>query len=173
MHTAEFDLAVVNVYDGLKPAALKLTSDMDEANDLIQETIRKALSNRDKFRSGTNLQGWLYTIMRNTFITQYNRTARRKTLIDSSDNQYLLNSSTMTVDNEGGSSLVMQEIQGEIRRLDEGVRRPFEMYFRGYKYKEIADILHIPIGTVKNKIHLARKELKVKLKRYDMNEATS
>ncbi|MEL6251382.1 MAG: sigma factor, partial [Bacteroidota bacterium] len=73
MTAIEFNTAVVNLHPSLKPIAFKLTRDLEEANDLIQDTLVKALSNRDKFRDGTNLKAWLYTIMKNTFITNYHR----------------------------------------------------------------------------------------------------
>ena len=78
MSHLEFDTKLVNIHSSLKPAAYNLTRDITEAEDLIQETMVKAISNREKFREGTNLNAWMYTIMRNTFITKYNRTVRRK-----------------------------------------------------------------------------------------------
>lgn len=166
MTTIEFTAAVAHIHTGLKPAAFKFTRDNEAAKDLIQDTMLKVLKNRDKFRAGTNLKGWIYTIMRNTFITKYHRESKRKTLVDTTDNLHYINSSTLTVHNEGASQLVIEEIEAAIAELKDTYRVPFEMHFDGFKYYEIAEILDIPIGTVKNHIHVARKVLKHKLARY-------
>jgi RNA polymerase sigma-70 factor (ECF subfamily) len=154
----------------LKPFALKLTKDMEEANDLLQETILKAFTNRDKFTDGTNLKAWLYTIMKNTFITNYQRMVRRNTFIDTTDNLHYINSSSNTTENRAYSSFALRDINQAIAQLDDAYKTPFMMHFRGFKYHEIADRLQIPIGTVKNRIHIARKELKCVLKNYSVRD---
>lgn len=166
MTSIEFNSAVVYQEKNLRPAALKLTKDIEAANDLIQDTLVKAFSNREKFSDGTNLKAWLYTIMRNTFITNYHKLVRRNTFIDPTANLHYLNSSSHVTNNEGISNLSMGEIDDAIDQLNYVYKTPFMMYFKGYKYHEIADILDVPIGTVKNRIHIARKELKVALKSY-------
>lgn len=166
MTTFEFNTAVVNLHASLKPIAFKLTRDIEEANDLIQDTLVKALSNRDKFREGTNLKAWLYTIMKNTFITNYHRIVKRKTFIDTTENLHFINSSSHVTENTAGIKLTLDEIHKSINSLDYEHKTPFMMHYQGYKYFEIADILSIPIGTVKNRIHIARKELKSQLKTY-------
>lgn len=166
MTSIEFSTAVAHIHTGLKPAAFKFTRDNEAAKDLVQDTLVKALRNRDKFKPGTNLKGWIYTIMRNTFITKYHRDSKRKTLIDTTDNLHYINSSNLVVENAGASQLVIEEIETAVASLKDTYRIPFEMHFDGYKYYEIADILEIPIGTVKNHIHVARKDLKRKLARY-------
>jgi len=153
----------------LKPFALKLTKDSEEANDLLQETMLKAYTNRDKFAEGTNLKAWLYTIMKNTFITNYQRMVRRNTFIDTTDNLHYINSSDNTTQNLAFSSFALSDMNTAIDDLDDAYKVPFMMHFRGFKYHEIADRLNIPIGTVKNRIHIARKELKGKLKIYAKN----
>ncbi|MEO0897897.1 MAG: RNA polymerase sigma factor [Bacteroidota bacterium] len=166
MTTIEFNKAVVDLHQSLKPIAYKLTRDNEEANDLIQETLLKAIANREKFTDGTNLKAWLYTIMKNTFITNYHRLVKRKTFIDTTDNLHFINSSKHITENAAGNKLAMDEINTAIKDLSYEYKTPFLMHFKGYKYFEIADILNIPIGTVKNRIHIARKELKGKLKSY-------
>jgi len=166
MTTFEFNAAVVNLHPSLKPIAFKLTRDFEEANDLIQDTLVKAISNRDKFREGTNLKAWLYTIMKNTFITNYHRLVKRKTFIDTTENLHFINSSTHITENGAGIKLSLDEINKAIENLEYEFKTPFMMHFQGYKYFEIAEILCIPIGTVKNRIHIARKELKTQLKSY-------
>ena len=100
MTTIEFNTAVVKLHKSLRPIALKLTRDMEEANDLMQETLLKAMANREKFTDGTNLKAWLYTIMKNTFITNYHRLVKRKTFIDTTDNLHFINSSSHVTDRE-------------------------------------------------------------------------
>ena len=166
MTSIEFNKAVIELHPSLKPIAYKLTRDTEEANDLIQETLLKAIANREKFTDGTNLKAWLYTIMKNTFITNYHRLVKRKTFIDTTDNLHFINSSKHITENAAGTKLAMDEINDAIKDLSYEYKTPFLMHFKGYKYFEIADILNIPIGTVKNRIHIARKELKGKLKSY-------
>lgn len=166
MTTAEFSQTIGKMTKSLKPFALRLTKDSEEANDLLQETAMKAFVNRDKFSEGTNLKAWLYTIMKNTFITNYQRAVRRNTFIDTTDNLHYINSSESLIENMAFTSFAMKDIQAAIDRLDDNYKTPFMMHFNGFKYHEIADHLHIPIGTVKNRIHIARKDLKESLKPY-------
>lgn len=169
MTAIEFSFKVENLTTSLRPFALKLTRDRDDANDLLQETMLKAYSNRDKFAEGTNLKAWMYTIMKNTFITNYQRMVRRNTFIDTTDNLHYINSSDSLTQNGALQSFAMKDINKAIDDLNEVYRVPFLMYFRGFKYHEIADKLNVPIGTVKNRIHIARKELKDYLKVYSSN----
>lgn len=166
MTTFEFNSAVVNLHPSLRPIAFKLTRDKEQANDLIQDTLVKAIANREKFADGTNLKAWLYTIMKNTFITNYHRLVKRKTFIDTTDNLHFINTSSNTIENDAGTKMAVDEIEAAINGLNYEYKTPFMMYFKGYKYFEIADILNIPIGTVKNRIHIARKELKSELKNF-------
>ncbi len=165
MQSLEFS-SIDQVSKSLKPFALKLTKDVEQANDLLQETMLKAFTNKDKFAKGTNLKAWLYTIMKNTFITNYQRLARRNTFIDSTNNLHYINSVDNTVDNNAYANFTLQDINKAINKLDKAYSTPFIMHFKGFKYHEIADNLEIPIGTVKNRIHIARKELKESLKQY-------
>ena len=85
---------------------------------------------------------------------------------DPTDDQYFINSSSLTHRNEGESNLVMKEIEVAMKGLNEKLRVPFMMSYRGYKYDEIAKELQIPLGTVKVRIHNARKVLMGKLEVY-------
>jgi RNA polymerase sigma factor (sigma-70 family) len=166
MTALEFGYSLNKISSSLKPFALRLTKDDEAANDLLQETVLKAFTNREKFTDGTNLKAWLYTIMKNTFITNYQRMVRRNTFIDTTENLHYINSSENISENLAYSSFAMKDINKAIKKLDDAYRVPFMMHFRGFKYHEIAEKLQIPIGTVKNRIHIARKELKDKLKNY-------
>lgn len=166
MTGTEFSVKVDHLTSSLKPFALKLTKDSEEANDLIQETMMKAFKNRDKFADGTNLKAWMYTIMKNTFITNYQRMVRRNTFIDTTDNLHFINSTSSSIQNDAYENFAMKDITKAVENLVDAYRVPFMMHFRGFKYHEIAEKLEIPIGTVKNRIHIARKELKDVLKIY-------
>jgi RNA polymerase sigma-70 factor (ECF subfamily) len=166
MTAVEFGYQLSQSYKSLKPFAVRLTRDVEDANDLLQETLLKAYIHREKFSDGTNIKAWLYTIMKNTFITNYQRQVRQKTFVDTTENLHFLNSPSYITRNTAESTFVMQDIQKAISRLEESHRRPFVMYYTGYKYQEIAETLSLPIGTVKNRIHLARKELKDQLDVY-------
>jgi RNA polymerase sigma factor (sigma-70 family) len=166
MTALEFTYHIGKVSKSLKPFAMKLTRDYEEANDLLQDTLLKAFTNRDKYTEGTNLKAWLYTIMKNTFITNYQRMVRKNTFIDTSDNLHFINSVESSTDNMAISTFAMNDINKAVGLLDEAYKTPFMMYFRGFKYHEIAEKLDIPIGTVKNRIHIARKELKDRLYMY-------
>lgn len=166
MTTLEFSYSLDKLSSTLKPFALKLTRDIDDANDLMQDTMVKAFTNRDKFTEGTNLKAWLYTIMKNTFITNYQRMVRRGTFVDTTDNLHYINSSSVKIENGVFGNFTMDDTYAAIDKLDDVYKTPFMMHYRGFKYYEIAEKLDIPIGTVKNRIHIARKLLKEDLMVY-------
>ncbi|WP_187263809.1 RNA polymerase sigma factor [Pontibacter beigongshangensis] len=167
MTALEFSNHVQLMAQNMRQAAMRLTQDADDAKDLVQETLLKALLNRDKFSPGTNLKAWLFTIMRNSFINNYNKVTKRSSNSDFDEFlHHLNNDENFTTQNKGTATFVMNDIQSAIEALQEEHRTPFMMYYVGYKYLEIAETLKIPIGTVKNRIFIARQELKAMLKTY-------
>ena len=135
--------------------------------DRLQLLEERLVVNKDKFKAGTNLKAWLYTIMRNTFINNYNKITKRNSNIDSTEYfQYFNTDENYITHNGATSDFVVTDINEAIAGLSADYRTPFMMYYIGYKYLEIAEKLQIPIGTVKNRIHIARKELKQALKTY-------
>lgn len=166
MTSSEFDKALLQNADFLRPFAINLTRDSEAANDLYQETMYKALANHEKYNAGTNIKAWLFTIMRNIFINDYRRKAKQRTIFDNSPNEFLLDSKQGAVANNAETTLRMKEINEAIHQLPEIFKTPFQLYFDGYKYQEIADVLNEPLGTVKSRIHFARKLLKERLSRY-------
>lgn len=165
MSTIEFNQLLVTNSDFLKPFAFTLTRDNETAKDLLQETLYRAIANRDKYNVGTNIKAWLYTIMRNIFINNYRRRVKQNTIFDSTPNDFLLNYQQVTVSNDAENSLKMKEIQTAIYNLPDIFKNPFMLYFEGFKYHEIAQILHEPLGTIKSRIHFARKLLKEQISR--------
>ena len=138
-------------------SAFYLTKNEDDASDLTQSVFLKALCNFEKFTDSTNLGGWLYTIMRNLFINQCRSADQVR--ISRSDKEYetapndLMYGTTESAD----SRCTMQDIEHAIDILNKEYSIPFRMYVSGYKYQEIADKMNIPLGTVKSRIFIARK----------------
>ena len=166
MSTVEFNQSLISNTEYLKPFAMTLTRDMEAAKDLIQETLYRALANREKYNAGTNIKAWMYTIMRNIFINNYRRSARQNTIFDNTPNDYLLDYNQFSTANAAEATLSLKEIKEAVYELPEIFKNPFELYFEGYKYHEIADILAEPLGTIKSRIHFARKLLKQQLTRF-------
>ena len=164
MNPTDFGKEVQVLADSLSPMAYHLTGDKEDAKDLIRETAYKALVHREKFHKGTNLKAWLYTIMKNIFINNYRREAKKR-LIMKEKTSLLLSEATIAK-NKGESSLIMREIERALAAIDEALRIPFLMHYRGFKYEEIASHMRIPLGTVKSRIFFARKELQSRLKDY-------
>ena len=159
----DFQIEFNRLTSPLNNFALKLTRNSEDAKDLYQETAFKALTNQDKFTPGTNLKAWLFTIMRNLFINNKRKKSSRVQFVDTSDNQYFLNS-TRTTSNGGDSSIMMDELNNILSSLSENIRYPFLMHHEGFKYHEIAEILGLPIGTIKSRIFFARKTLVKKVR---------
>ncbi|MFT4095357.1 MAG: RNA polymerase sigma factor [Niabella sp.] len=162
----EFSDLLVDNAGFLKPFAVNLTKNNETANDLYQETLYKALANKEKYNTGTNIKAWLFTIMRNIFINDYRRNAKRRTVFDSTPEDYLINLSQVSVANSAESTLRQKEIEAAIEGLPETFKVPFKLYFEGYKYQEISEYLDEPLGTIKSRIHFARKLLKEQINRY-------
>ncbi len=140
--------------------AYSLTKNVDDAADLFQETAMKIIKNGDKYNVGTNFRAWSYTIMRNIFINNYRKKKRRNLLIDSTDNDFYLNANQGSVTNTGESNMAFDEIMDCVESLSDDFKIPFLMRYEGYKYDEIANELGLPLGTIKSRIHFARKKLK-------------
>ncbi len=166
MTKLEFSRIVENESHPLMNFAFQLTRNREDANDLLQETMLKAFTYRSKFMEGTNLKGWLYTIMKNSFINNYRRMMKRNTFIDSTDNTYFLDSPQYSAPNEGEQAFLRRDIEKAIDTLPHDLRKTFTMNTKGFKYHEIAEILGIPIGTVKTRIFVARRQLRKKLGAY-------
>ena len=164
MTTLNFKNELLAIQDELLRFAYKLTSDPEEANDLLQETSLKALDNEEKFEPDTNFRGWMYTIMRNIFINNYRKQVRDQTFIDHTDNLYHINQSTDMAFDSTEAAYDLKEIHRAVNRLPKEYRIPFSMRVSGFKYREIAEKLGLPLGTVKSRIFFTRQRLQIALR---------
>jgi RNA polymerase sigma factor (sigma-70 family) len=166
MGNQEFGLLIQEHTRPLKAFAFSFTRNTDDAEDLYQDTILKAINYFHHFKKGTNVKAWLFTIMRNTFINDYRRQVRRGALVVIKTELTSEDLSGSSSENKAVGNLVLKDIERMLRLLSPSYLQPFQMHFEGYKYHEIADELQIPIGTVKTRIHIARELLKRQLRPY-------
>ena len=162
MRSEKFQSNLMALQSNMLNFAYMLTSNRDDAYDLLQDTTLKALDNEDKYTDNTNFKGWVFTIMRNIFINNYRRTARAATVVDTTENLYHLNLSQDSGLETPDGSFQASEITDAIDEFPEEYRVPFSMHVAGYKYNEIAEHMHLPLGTVKSRIFFARKKLQAR-----------
>ncbi|MCM1111071.1 MAG: RNA polymerase sigma factor [Clostridium sp.] len=151
---------LLEIQTNLYNFAYSLTMDREDASDLLQDTTLKVLSNEDKYVAGTNFRSWAFTIMKNLFINNYRRERRSNVVVDHSDDLYQLNVPVEHDDTAPDDTVAVKEIMAVINSYDPGYRIPMSMYLAGYKYQEIADRMHLPLGTVKSRIFFARRRLR-------------
>ncbi|MBL7832593.1 MAG: RNA polymerase sigma factor [Cyclobacteriaceae bacterium] len=166
MTAIEFTHQLSGLTPTLQSFTRRFTNNREESDDLVQETLLKAFACRDTFRENTNLKGWLFTIMRNTFINMYRRQKRARTATDDTKELYFLNVEDRHTFNKPESTFEYNDILRHINAIDSDLREPFMLHTNGYKYHEIAKDLDLPIGTVKNRIFHARKEIQKRLTGY-------
>lgn len=143
-----------------------LTSNRDDAYDLLQDTTLKALDNEDKYVDNVNFKGWVFTIMRNIFINNYRKVVRASTIIDQTEDLFHLNLPQDSGFDTPEGSFAVKEINEVINSFSDEYRIPFSMHVAGYKYNEIAEEMGLPLGTVKSRIFFARQKLQMLLKDY-------
>ena len=159
MGNAKFQSNLMNLQANLLNFAYMLTSNRDDAYDLLQDTTLKALDNEDKYAENTNFKGWVFTIMRNIFINNYRRAGRAATVVDTTENLYHLNLCQESGIETPEGAYGVNEISCAIDDIADEYRIPFVMHIQGYKYNEIAEHMNLPLGTVKSRIFFARKKL--------------
>lgn len=164
MSSVSFNSLIESNSNYLQPFAISLTQDADDAKDLVQETLYKAIVYKDKFQEGTNVKAWLYTIMRNIFINNYRRLQKFRGVSSDTPQDFYLIKQQKYATNSGVSNINLSTIKKAIDDLPEILRISFELHYLGYKYQEIAETLNEPLGTIKSRIHFARKTLTENLK---------
>ena len=171
-----FETEALTFLDALYRTALRMTRSEADAEDLVQETYIKAFRARDQFTPGTNLKAWLFRILTNTFINTYRRRQAQPefTELDDVDEFSLyrrmsdLKTSSTAGDPESEflNGLVDTEVKDALADLPEKFRSVVLLDVEGFSYKEIAEMLDIPIGTVMSRLHRGRKFLQKRL--YDL-----
>ncbi|HZE83378.1 MAG TPA: sigma-70 family RNA polymerase sigma factor [Puia sp.] len=155
----DFHRLLLSNTEYLKKFAIQFTRNPEDAKDLLNETMCKALMNRDKYSTDTNMQAWAFIIMRNIFINNYRHKMRGRRIFS---NDMFGRQKEAVVERKGDTAeslLNAKDILAAIHVLPRSLRVSLKLVIEGYPYKEISDILGVPLGTVKSRIHLARKSL--------------
>jgi RNA polymerase sigma-70 factor (ECF subfamily) len=163
--------------DALYGTALRLTRNPSDAEDLVQETYLKAHRFWDRYKPGTNCKAWLYKILTNTRINQYVKTSRRPVQVNFEDVEPLLEQQEargLQTTTNGQLELFASLLDDEFKAAMEAVPEDFRIVLilaglEGFSYKEIAEILDIPIGTVMSRLFRARRLLQTELLTYARN----
>lgn len=149
----------------LKNLAKRFTANKDDIDDLVQDTIFKALQYAIQFKEGSNLRAWLSVILRNTYINNYRRELQSQKLSEELPSISAL-CNEPAAQNGVERKLILKNIQSEINKLPGEIRQMISLHLSGYKYREIANLTGNKLGTVKNWIHKGRNELKHSLREY-------
>jgi RNA polymerase sigma-70 factor (ECF subfamily) len=167
---AQFEKEAVPHMDAVYNFALRLTGDEDDADDLVQETYMKAFRFFDKFESGTNCKAWLFRILKNSFINDYRKQTKVPNKVDYEDVQnFYENIKSDEVESrhyelDAFSNLLDDDVSKAITELPDDFRTVVILNdIEGFTYEEIADFVDIPVGTVRSRLHRARKMLYVQL----------
>ena len=166
MNSVLFQQRLLSLQGNLFNFACMLTSNREEAKDLLQDTTLKALDNEEKYIDNVNFKGWVFTIMRNIFINNYRRIVRNQTIVDQTEDLYHLNLPQESGFDSPDSSFTIKEITKAINGFSDEYKIPFSMHLAGFKYHGIAERMDLPLGTVKSRIFFARQRLQELLKDY-------
>jgi len=168
--------AAMPLMDQLYSAALRMTRNAADAEDLVQETYLKAYRGYERFEEGTNLKAWMYRILTNSYINRYRAKQRRpdETDLDDVEDMYLyrrLGGEHSSLGESAEESFLSSVTDDNVKHAIEALPENFRLAVlladvEGFAYKEIAEILDIPIGTVMSRIHRGRKALEKQLHDY-------
>ncbi len=165
MNTLEFDRKIVSLHPILKNYSKNFSMSREESEDLLQDTIMKALINKNKFKNNSNLKAWMFTIMKNTFINSYRKKSRRNMKIDDNMDPYFYNLADTNVLRLPDKIMEYRELLETCKNLKRIYATPLKLYINGYRYFEISSIMGLPMGTVKTRIHHARILIQKKLRK--------
>lgn len=156
----EFNGKLINMQEQLYFYALQLTDDQDDAKDLVQETSYKALRSSERLHDSKHIKAWLFTILKNTYIN-YLRSGHNKQLISEKDSlSQQIDNFSIAMEDKPDEILFRKELNDIIKLLPGVYGQPIIMFLSGYSYKEIAQAMEVPIGTVKSRIHLGKKKIR-------------
>lgn len=150
---------IQEAYNLLRSYSYKLTGNKPDADDLFQDTMVCICRYFEKFEQGSNFKSWSTTIMYNQFVNKYRKKKSRKTYLVNTSEIYTLERFNIHLRPDGLSALHYEELLEMVNTLSENLKYPFWLAFMGYKYAEIAEKIDVPIGTIKSRIFLARKQL--------------
>jgi len=167
---ANFETDIKMFIPQLYSAALRMTRNPADAEDVLQEALLKAYRGYHTFKAGTNLKAWLYRILTNTFINKYRQRSRRPSEVELGELEDLYLFKRLGESGTGGASRSAEEealdqfvdldIKAAVEALPENFRLPVLLAdVEGFSYKEIAEIMDVPIGTVMSRLHRGRKQL--------------
>ena len=178
---ARFEDDVTPLLPQLYSAALRLTRNASDAEDLLQETLLRAFRGYGGFKAGTNLRAWLYRILTNTFINSYRRQARQPAEVELGEleDMYLYRrlgaqaGSARSAEDQALERFVDEDVKAAVESLPENFRIPVLLAdVEGFSYKEIARIMGVPIGTVMSRLHRGRKALEKALWEFSERRGT-
>jgi len=168
-----FEQQVLPYLDQLHSAALAMTRNTSDAEDLVQETITKAYTAFDQFTPGTNLRAWLHRILANTFINSYRKRKREPAIASNGERDEWQTGSESyaqvapSAETEALDRLADSEVLRALRDLPQDFRTAIYLAdIEGYPYREVARIMGTPIGTVMSRLHRGREKLRTKLSGY-------
>ncbi|MBN1183625.1 MAG: sigma-70 family RNA polymerase sigma factor [Bacteroidales bacterium] len=159
MRTTEFQNKLIELQEKLISFAYSLTSDMDYAYDLVQDTFLKALKNSNKFKQDSNIKAWTFTILKNTFINNYRQFNRHPTYNNFTKESFYKQPAHGWDTFGPEAAYTTKELENSIETLNETLKLPLRMHHEGFTYKEIAKTLALKLGTVKSRIYFARKKI--------------
>jgi RNA polymerase sigma-70 factor (ECF subfamily) len=159
MNAVQFQKNLLSMQENMMNFALKLTSNMDDALDLMQDTTLKVLDNQDKYIDNLNFAGWVFTVMHHVFINNYRKFVQTQLPIDWQADVYNIEIEDDEDTYSPDSKFRILELTKAVGKLNKSLKVPFSMYLSGYKYAEISERLNLPLGTIKSRIFFARQEL--------------
>lgn len=164
----EFEEISVQYMNSLYNAAVRLTRDGSDAQDLVQDTYLRAYRFFDKFEKGTNFKAWLFKILKNIYINKYRKQQKSPQMVEISNFESTSGlASNVTPENEIFDGLLDDDISKAIYSIPEEFRLVIILSdLEGFSYKEISEILECPIGTVMSRLHRGRKLLREILREY-------
>lgn len=156
MTQSEFNINLIELRPRLQQQAIRFTKNRDDADDLIQETYLKALRYQSQLKDSSSIRRWLFVVLHNTFINKYRKDRKQSLLTKEISNLHFLG----LYDSVDPNSCYQEiELKERIEELKSIYREPLKMYIEGWKYEEIGEKLGVKMGTIKSRIHLARREL--------------